>query len=166
MKLSNREEYDLSYTNIKNMYESCINDEIPEFKCVNGPMKSDIALHKKKTIITKTQMKTQTIFRVLQCRKASENNVIRTTETPNDNDVLNDDLATPTPKKKFPTKTTPSKLGLTETEFNKRKNSSPMILELNIPVCNKAVEGFSSKSSGVDFDVVIDKPSKQESHRS
>ena len=32
-------------------------------------------------------MKTQTIFRVLQCRKASENNVIRTTETPNDNDV-------------------------------------------------------------------------------
>ena len=69
------------------MYESCINDEIPEFKCVNGPMKSDIALHKKKTIITKTQIKTQTIFRVLQCRKASENNVIRTTETPNDNDV-------------------------------------------------------------------------------
>ena len=30
------------------MYESCINDEIPEFKCVNGLMKSDIALHKKK----------------------------------------------------------------------------------------------------------------------
>ena len=50
LKLSNREEYDLSYTNIKNMYESCINDEIPEFKCVNGPMKSDIALHKKKQL--------------------------------------------------------------------------------------------------------------------
>ena len=45
MKLSNREEYDLSYTNIKN--ESCVNDKIPEFKCVNGPIKSDIALHKK-----------------------------------------------------------------------------------------------------------------------
>ena len=145
------------------MYESCINDEIPEFKCVNGPIKSDIALHKKKTIITKTQMKTQTIYRVLQYRKASENNVIRTTETPNNNDVLNDDLAAPTQKKKFPTKATPSKLGLTETEFNKRKNSSPMILELNIPVSNKTVEGFSSKSSDVDFD---DKPSKQESHRS
>ena len=50
LKLSNREEYDLPYTNVKNMYESCINDEIPEFKCVNGPIKSDIALHKKKQL--------------------------------------------------------------------------------------------------------------------
>ena len=116
--------------------------------------------------MTKAQMKTQTIYRVLQYRKASENNVIRTTETPNNNDVLNDDLAEPTQKKEFPTKATRSKLGLTETEFNKRKNSSPMILELNIPVSNKTVEGFSSKSSDVDFDVVIDKPSKQESPRS
>ena len=30
------------------MCESCINDEIPECKCVNGPIKSDTALHKKK----------------------------------------------------------------------------------------------------------------------
>ena len=29
------------------MSESCINDEIPVCKCVNGPIKSDIALHKK-----------------------------------------------------------------------------------------------------------------------
>ena len=28
------------------MSESCINDEIPECKCVNGPIKSDIALYK------------------------------------------------------------------------------------------------------------------------
>ena len=30
------------------MSESCINDEIPERKCLNGPIKSDNALHKKK----------------------------------------------------------------------------------------------------------------------
>ena len=37
---------------------------------------------------------------------------------------------------------------------------------VNTPVSNKAVEGFSSKPSGVDFDVVINKPSKQEPPRS
>ena len=73
--------------------------------------------------------------------ETSENNVLRTTETPK-NDVLNDDLAAPAPKKKFPTNTTPFKLCSTETEFNKRKNSSPIVRELNTPVCNKAVEGF------------------------
>ena len=72
--------------------------------------------------------------------ETSENNVLRTTET--SNDVLNDDLAAPTPKKKFPTNTTPFKLGSTETKFNKRKNPSPIVRELNTPVCNKAVEGF------------------------
>ena len=41
------------------MSESCINDEMPECKFVNGPIKDDIALHKK-IVITKTQMKTQT----------------------------------------------------------------------------------------------------------
>ena len=30
------------------MSESCINDEIPECKCVNGPIKSNFALHKEK----------------------------------------------------------------------------------------------------------------------
>ena len=29
------------------MSESCINDEMPECKFVNGPIKDDIALHKK-----------------------------------------------------------------------------------------------------------------------
>ena len=52
--------------------------------------------------------------------ETSENNVLRITETPN-NDILNDDLAAPTPKNKFPTNTTLFKLGSTETEFNKRK---------------------------------------------
>ena len=48
----NREEDILSErvkkdTNRKNMSESCINDEILVCKCVNSPIKSDIALHKK-----------------------------------------------------------------------------------------------------------------------
>ena len=73
--------------------------------------------------------------------ETSENNFLRTTETPN-NDVLNDDLAARTPKKKFPTNTTSFKLGSTETEFNKKKNPSPIIRELNTPVSNKTVEGF------------------------
>ena len=42
------------------------------------------------------------------------------------------------------------------------KNSSSIFCELNTPVSNKAFECFSSKPSGVDFDVVIDKTSKRE----
>ena len=34
------------------------------------------------------------------------------------------------------------------------------------PIGNEAIEGFSSKPSGEDFDIVIDKPSKQQSPRS
>ena len=30
------------------MPESCMNDEFPECKCANGPIKGDIALHLKK----------------------------------------------------------------------------------------------------------------------
>ena len=78
-----------------------------------------------------------------------QNNVIRTTETLNNNDVINDDLAAPTRKKNFPINTTPFKLDSVETEFNKRKISSPIIRELNALVSNKAVEAFSSKLSGV-----------------
>ena len=53
MKLSNRDKDNLFHkvrknTNGKNMSESCINDEIPECACVNGPIKDDITLHKKK----------------------------------------------------------------------------------------------------------------------
>ena len=52
MKLSNREEDNLFHkvrknANGKDIPESCINDEIPECKCVNDPIKDDIALHKK-----------------------------------------------------------------------------------------------------------------------
>ena len=69
LKLSNREEDNLfpkvrKNTNGKDIPESCINDEIPKCKCVND-VKDDIALHKK-IIITKTQMKAQTIYRPLQ----------------------------------------------------------------------------------------------------
>ena len=50
LKLSNRVESNLSYrlkknTNSKTMSESCLYDEIPDSKCVNGPIKSDIALY-------------------------------------------------------------------------------------------------------------------------
>ena len=95
--------------------------------------------------------------------KTSGNNAIRTTETPNNNDVIYDNLAAPTRKEKFRTNTASFKLGSTETELNKRKNSSPIICELDTPVTTKTV---SSKPSSVDFDAVIDKPSKQESPRS
>ena len=70
LKLSNREEDNLFHkvrknTNGKNISESCINDEIPGCKCVKGPIKYDIPLHKK-TVITKIQIKTLTIYRPLQ----------------------------------------------------------------------------------------------------
>ena len=46
LKLSNREDGNLlKNTNSKNMSESCLYDEIPECKYVNGPTKSDIALY-------------------------------------------------------------------------------------------------------------------------
>ena len=53
MKLSNREEDNLFHkvrkknTKGKDIHKSCINDEIPECKYVNDPVKDDIALHKK-----------------------------------------------------------------------------------------------------------------------
>ena len=55
LKLSNDEEDNLSYrveknTNSKNMSESCIDDEIHECKFLNGPIKNDSALQKKKKL--------------------------------------------------------------------------------------------------------------------
>ena len=88
-------------------------------------------------------------------------NVIRTTKTPN-NDVINDNLAAPTRKETFQTNTASFKFASTETELNKIKNSSPIIRELDTPVSTKIV---TSKPSCVDFDVAIDKPSKQESQK-
>ena len=93
----------------------------------------------------------------------SENNIIRITETPNNNEVINDNLAASTRKEKFRTNTASFKLGSTETELNKRKISSPIVCELDTPVSAKTV---SSKPSSVDFDIVIDKLSKQESAHS
>ena len=81
--------------------------------------------------------------------KTSENITIRTTEAPNNNYVINNNLAASTRKEKFRTNTASFKLGSTETELNKRENFSPIIRELDTPV----------KPSRVYFDVVIDKPS-------
>ena len=55
--------------------------------------------------------------------KISGNNAIRTTETPNNNDVIviYDNLAAPTRKEKFRTNTASFKLGSTETEQIKEK---------------------------------------------
>ena len=47
-----------------------------------------------------------------------------------------------------------------KTELNKRRNSSPTIRKIDTPVSNKTV---SNKPSRVDFDIVINKPSKQQS---
>ena len=41
--------------------------------------------------------------------------------------------------------------------------SYPIIRQLDTPVNSKTVQDISSKPSCVDFDAVIDKPSKQES---
>ena len=53
--------------------------------------------------------------------KTSENNVIRTTETPNNNDVINYNFAAPTWKEKFWTNTASFTLGSNETELIKEK---------------------------------------------
>ena len=70
MKLSNHEEDNLFHkvkknTNGKDISESCIIDEIPECKCVNGLIEDDIALHKKNNYNQNTD-KAQTIYRPLQ----------------------------------------------------------------------------------------------------
>ena len=144
-------------TNGKNISDNCTNDEIPECKCVNSPIKDDIALYKNNNYNQNTDEDSNNLSSTsINNYKTSENNVVRTTETPNNKTA-------PTRKKKFQTNTTSLKLGSTETELNKRKYSSPIIREIDTPVGTKTV---SSKTSRVDFDIVIDKPSKQESHRS
>ena len=71
-----------------------------------------------------------------------QNNVIRTIETPNNNDVINDNLAAPTRKKNFPINTTPFKLDSVETEFNKIKISSPIFRRLDNPLVIKPLRVF------------------------
>ena len=77
------------------MSESFIDDETSECKCVNGPTKDDIALHKKNC-----DRNTLSNTSINNCKTTtSQNNLIRTTKTPNDNDVISDDLAAPKWKK-------------------------------------------------------------------
>ena len=66
------------------MSESCINDKIPECECVNGTIKSDIALHKKNNHKQNTDEDSHNLSTtsISNC-ETSENNVIRITETPN-----------------------------------------------------------------------------------
>ena len=113
------------------MSESGIDDEILRCRCVNGPIKDDIALLKKNNYNQDTDEDSNNISTtsINNCKTtASQNNVIRTMETPNNKDAINDDLAAPTRTKKFRINTTPFKSDSTETEFNKIKNSSPTML--------------------------------------
>ena len=114
-----------------------------ECKCINGPIKGDIALHKENNYNQNTDGGSNNLSTtsINNCKTTiSENNVLRTTEMPdNNNNVINDQLAAPIRTKKFPINTAPLKFGSNETEFSKRKNSSPIILELDTPVGNKAM---------------------------
>ena len=98
------------------MAESYIDNKIPVCKCVNGPIKDDIVLNKKynsnrNKYKDSNNLSTNSINNWKTT--TSQNNVI--------SDVINDDLAAPKWKNKFPINTTPLKLGSTEAEFNKRK---------------------------------------------
>ena len=72
-------------------------------KYVNGKIKGHIALTNKKNYNQNNDEDSNSLSAtsINNC-KTSENNVISTTETPNDNDVINDDLAAPIRKEKFP----------------------------------------------------------------
>ena len=101
-------------TNGKDIHESCINDEIPECKYVNDPVKDDIALHKKNNYNQNTDEGSNNLSTTaINNYKPSENNAIRTTEKPHNNDVINDNLAAPTRKEKLRTYTASFKLGST-----------------------------------------------------
>ena len=107
LKLSNRAEDNLFHkvrknTNGKNTSESCINDEIAVRKCVSGPIKDDTAVHKKNSYnqYTDEDLNNLSTTSISKC-KTSENNAFRTTETPNNNDVINDNLAAPARKRNF-----------------------------------------------------------------
>ena len=94
LNLSNREEDNWFHkvrknTNGKDISESCINDEIPECKCVNGPIEDGIALHKKINYNQNTDEGSNNLLTTsINNYKTSENNTIRATETPNNNDVI------------------------------------------------------------------------------
>ena len=84
LKLCNREQVNLFYrvrknTNYKNISGSCTNDVIPECKCVNSPIKDDIALHKNNDYNQNTDADSNSLSTTsINNYKTSENNVIRT----------------------------------------------------------------------------------------
>ena len=83
LKLSNREE-ELGKILMAKIYLTVVNDKIPECKCVNGPIKDDIALHKNNNYNQNTDEDSNNLWTTsINNSKTSENNVIRTTETPN-----------------------------------------------------------------------------------
>ena len=100
LKLSNREDDNLFHkvrknTNNKNISDSCTNDVIPECKCVNGPIKDDTALHKNNNYNQNTDEDSNSLSTAsINNYKTSENNVVRTFETPNNK-------TTPTKKENF-----------------------------------------------------------------
>ena len=72
-----------------NLSQSCINNEIPECKCVNGRIKVDIDLNKKYNYNQNTGEDSNNLSTTsIKNRKISEDNVIRTTETPYNNDAI------------------------------------------------------------------------------
>ena len=126
-------------------------------KCVNGPIKGYVALHKNNNYNQNRDEDSNNLSTTsINNYKTSENNIIRTTETPNNKTESRR-------KEKFQTNTASFKLDSIKAEFKKRKNSPPSIPEIDTPVSTKAV---SSKPSLVYFDIAIDKPSRQECHRS
>ena len=73
---------------------------------MNGPIKDEIAVHKKNSYNQNTDEDSNNLSTasINNC-KTSKNDAIRTTETPNNNDVINDNLAAPTREEKFRTNT-------------------------------------------------------------
>ena len=112
------------------MSESWINDGIPDRKCANGTIKSDIALHEKNNYNKNTDEDSNNLSTtpINNCKTTtSENNIIRTTETTdNNNDVINDDLAARTLRKKFPTNTTTYHLSLVRLKPNLINENTPL----------------------------------------
>ena len=110
LKLSKREEDNLFHkvrknATGKNISDSCTNDEIPECKYINSPIKDAIALHKNNNYNQNTEEDSNNLSTTsINNYKTSENNVIKTTETPNNKTA-------PTQKEEFQTNTASFKLG-------------------------------------------------------
>ena len=84
--------------------------------CANGPIKDDLLFVKKNSYNQNTDEDSNNLSTTsINKWKTSENDVIRITETPNNNDVISDNLVATTWKSKFRTNTASFKLGSTET---------------------------------------------------